>query len=657
MSGHLSHRLDQSYHLKKDDYTYDLIGVSNHHGNMFGGHYIAFCRSPVDGKWREFNDNKVTVLEGGIATKEAYLLFYQRRSLSKDINQRLFTGDHWVFSLNLAPGLEEVTSSFSDAPQEDDSYPPHRSRSRSASPSAHKQGKENPNAAQRRSLSRPLTPQLSRRPLMPYADDNDFYEDSSPGSPPSPQREGFSRISRPVQRQTSEPYSRREMSAGPSSSTATKIKETKWKGVKDDSSLTDLNKTSAKGEVTNGFRRRDSEKHKQKPKVTVIRHEPTKSSTLPMNMSRNIGPRDFDSDARYPENKSYPSESRQISSSYESPSFLQVNLAQDISWDRYYDNSRGSEEGRRKLAQLMKQESFEKSLGEIGTIKEEPPNLARTGSTKLGPFKNNIQSSNYTKNSSTNGFSSKFDTEFNEELLTSRQEIAFFKYRPPTTSSAGYSHLDGDYEPVLEKRQPKPPWRPEQFHRLAQQHFGGRDDMRPYNKEKYKLTDEITSPTDHNFNGDMSPFKYATIGRTGDFLERGRLDSDAMPRSITLPHMIKNIQIDVQPPPSPTPPHTLKEERTYGHSPITSLPFSTSEYFANTRISNRERSIVTYEQHGRRTSDQSTFSSGSRTLPSNPESRPRFRPPRGIWGTIGRKPTPAATVSNIPTPCLRESSV
>ncbi|XP_064621889.1 ubiquitin carboxyl-terminal hydrolase 31-like [Lineus longissimus] len=65
-----------------DDSVYDLYAVCNHYGNMVGGHYTAFCKNPYDDQWYSFDDTKVTPLqEDQIITRNAYMLFYQRRSL------------------------------------------------------------------------------------------------------------------------------------------------------------------------------------------------------------------------------------------------------------------------------------------------------------------------------------------------------------------------------------------------------------------------------------------------------------------------------------------------------------------------------------------------------------------------------------------------
>ncbi|CUS12000.1 unnamed protein product [Tuber aestivum] len=80
--------------------VYDLIAVDNHYGGLGGGHYTAFAKSWIDGKWyhydglpapilrfkvagisNKFIDSSVReVSEQKIITPAAYLLFYRRRS-------------------------------------------------------------------------------------------------------------------------------------------------------------------------------------------------------------------------------------------------------------------------------------------------------------------------------------------------------------------------------------------------------------------------------------------------------------------------------------------------------------------------------------------------------------------------------------------------
>uniref|UniRef100_A0A8C9TXS9 Ubiquitin carboxyl-terminal hydrolase n=1 Tax=Scleropages formosus TaxID=113540 RepID=A0A8C9TXS9_SCLFO len=65
---------------KAGPYIYDLIAVSNHYGGMGGGHYTAYCKNKIDGKWYYFDDSSVSsATEDQIVTKAAYVLFYQRR--------------------------------------------------------------------------------------------------------------------------------------------------------------------------------------------------------------------------------------------------------------------------------------------------------------------------------------------------------------------------------------------------------------------------------------------------------------------------------------------------------------------------------------------------------------------------------------------------
>ncbi|XP_062056847.1 ubiquitin carboxyl-terminal hydrolase 4 isoform X2 [Lepus europaeus] len=61
-------------------YVYDLIAVSNHYGAMGVGHYTAYAKNKLNGKWYYFDDSNVSLAsEEQIVTKAAYVLFYQRR--------------------------------------------------------------------------------------------------------------------------------------------------------------------------------------------------------------------------------------------------------------------------------------------------------------------------------------------------------------------------------------------------------------------------------------------------------------------------------------------------------------------------------------------------------------------------------------------------
>uniref|UniRef100_A0ACB8EKN8 Uncharacterized protein n=1 Tax=Sphaerodactylus townsendi TaxID=933632 RepID=A0ACB8EKN8_9SAUR len=65
------------------NFLYDLYAVCNHHGSLQGGHYTAYCRNALDGHWYSYDDSTVEpVLEDDVSTRAAYILFYQRRSVT-----------------------------------------------------------------------------------------------------------------------------------------------------------------------------------------------------------------------------------------------------------------------------------------------------------------------------------------------------------------------------------------------------------------------------------------------------------------------------------------------------------------------------------------------------------------------------------------------
>lgn len=74
----------------KQKLIYDCYAVSNHYGGVGGGHYTAFGKNPMDGKWYDFDDSHVSPVEGGYSRKEivstgAYNLFYRLRDHVDDI--------------------------------------------------------------------------------------------------------------------------------------------------------------------------------------------------------------------------------------------------------------------------------------------------------------------------------------------------------------------------------------------------------------------------------------------------------------------------------------------------------------------------------------------------------------------------------------------
>lgn len=65
---------------------YDLIGVIRHSGNTNGGHYIATCKSRMDGRWYEIDDEFVNPITNAeeLQSPDAYLLFYAKRQTESD---------------------------------------------------------------------------------------------------------------------------------------------------------------------------------------------------------------------------------------------------------------------------------------------------------------------------------------------------------------------------------------------------------------------------------------------------------------------------------------------------------------------------------------------------------------------------------------------
>ena len=74
-----------SNNTTKKSIKYDLFAVANHYGTLSFGHYTAFCKNSITGKWYEFNDSIVSEINdlSSIITSNAYVLFYRQKELSK----------------------------------------------------------------------------------------------------------------------------------------------------------------------------------------------------------------------------------------------------------------------------------------------------------------------------------------------------------------------------------------------------------------------------------------------------------------------------------------------------------------------------------------------------------------------------------------------
>tara|TARA_B100000795_G_scaffold199322_1_gene153183 strand:- start:28878 stop:29930 length:1053 start_codon:yes stop_codon:yes gene_type:complete len=64
----------------KYSYVYELCGICNHSGGVFGGHYSAFVKN-ASGKWYHFNDASVEEVHdlGSLISPKAYCFFYRKK--------------------------------------------------------------------------------------------------------------------------------------------------------------------------------------------------------------------------------------------------------------------------------------------------------------------------------------------------------------------------------------------------------------------------------------------------------------------------------------------------------------------------------------------------------------------------------------------------
>lgn len=65
----------------KESYHYDLYGICNHSGSVFGGHYTSFIKN-ANGNWYHYNDNQVNKIdEKLLISPKAYCLFYRKKTI------------------------------------------------------------------------------------------------------------------------------------------------------------------------------------------------------------------------------------------------------------------------------------------------------------------------------------------------------------------------------------------------------------------------------------------------------------------------------------------------------------------------------------------------------------------------------------------------
>ena len=80
---------------------FKLIGVVIHFGESgMGGHFIAFCKHYIDGKWRCYNDNIVNKCQNDYLQKGTpYILFYQKER-SDNSFQNIQGINNGIFNMN-----------------------------------------------------------------------------------------------------------------------------------------------------------------------------------------------------------------------------------------------------------------------------------------------------------------------------------------------------------------------------------------------------------------------------------------------------------------------------------------------------------------------------------------------------------------------------
>ena len=62
---------------EEKEVLYDLFGVSNHYGNLNGGHYTAYVRNFLSKKWYCMNDSLCEEISADqVVSPAAYLLFF-----------------------------------------------------------------------------------------------------------------------------------------------------------------------------------------------------------------------------------------------------------------------------------------------------------------------------------------------------------------------------------------------------------------------------------------------------------------------------------------------------------------------------------------------------------------------------------------------------
>ncbi|GIM04825.1 hypothetical protein Vretimale_9290 [Volvox reticuliferus] len=80
-------------HSGPGDVTYELAGIVVHHGDLEGGHYVAYIRGNGDTWWCNNDDCAVKVPLEEVLVQKAYMLFYERVMLEQANSPTTATGN------------------------------------------------------------------------------------------------------------------------------------------------------------------------------------------------------------------------------------------------------------------------------------------------------------------------------------------------------------------------------------------------------------------------------------------------------------------------------------------------------------------------------------------------------------------------------------
>jgi ubiquitin C-terminal hydrolase len=70
--------LDLTKYVSGEKHNYELYGVINHTGGIYGGHYTSYIKN-ANKKWYHYNDNIVKEASAQeICSTKSYCLFYRR---------------------------------------------------------------------------------------------------------------------------------------------------------------------------------------------------------------------------------------------------------------------------------------------------------------------------------------------------------------------------------------------------------------------------------------------------------------------------------------------------------------------------------------------------------------------------------------------------